>query len=92
MTYERREEIFSKEVITLTEMEELLCLSKSAASLKMKEIKRKVGDRLGIIGRIHIQDYIDWLELEKDAHLDRYRKPMAAEPILGGNSLKIINL
>ena len=92
MTYERREEIFSKEVITLSEMEELLSLSKSAASLKMKEMKRKVGDRLGIIGRIHIQDYIDWLELEKDAHLDRYKKPMSEEAVVKKANPVVINL
>lgn len=92
MTYERREEIFSKEAISLEDMMELLGVCKTTACIKIKDIKRKVGDRLGITGKLHVQDYIDWLELEKDAHLDRYRKPMEAEPILSGNAPRIINL
>lgn len=63
MTYERREEIFSKDVITLDEMAELLAVSKSAACVKIKEMKFKVGDRLGLSGRIHVQDYLDFCKI-----------------------------
>lgn len=92
MTYERREEIFSKEAISLDDMMELLGVCKTTACIKIKDIKRKVGDRLGITGKLHVQDYIDWLELEKDAHLDRYRKPTEHEAILGTKTVKVINL
>lgn len=75
MNYKRREEIFSKEVITLDEMAELLSCDKSTACVKIKDMKRKVGDRLGISGRIHIQDYLNWLNLDKDVCKDRYIRP-----------------
>ncbi len=70
MTYQRREEIFSKEAISTPEMAELLGVSLSEASVKIGNMKRKVGDRLGIKGRIHIQDY---LEACRITELERYR-------------------
>lgn len=75
MTYERREEIFSKEVITLQDFCELYSLSKGAASVKMREIKRKVGDRLGIQGRLHIEDYLAWVNMSS-ATPERYQRPI----------------
>ena len=72
MTYEDREKIFSKEVITLNEFAELFSCSLSEASIKMNDIKRRVGDRAGIKGKIHIQDYLDCYKLND---LERYKKP-----------------
>ena len=83
MTYERREEIFSKEVITLSEMEELLSLSKPASSSKMTEMKRQVGDRLGINGRIHVEDYFAWLRRNgTEVMEERYFRPKDEPPIV----------
>ena len=59
MTYAEREAIFSKEYI-------------STASTFLQTIKRRVGDRLGIRGKIHIQDYLDFFNL--DGSSQRYSK------------------
>lgn len=72
MTYEEREQIFSKEVITIQEFAKLFSCSLSEASVKMNDIKRRVGDRCGIKGKIHVQDYIDCYKLND---LERYKKP-----------------
>ena len=69
MTYVRREEIFSKDYITTQELQELLGFTdKSAASKKMMEIKRVVGDRLGIKGRLHTEDYIEFFNIKTDRY------------------------
>ena len=73
MTYAEREEIFSKDVITTNDLMKLLNVQKSAASVKMQEIKRVAGDRLGIQGRVHIEDYLEYFKI-KD--LTRYRKQL----------------
>lgn len=79
MTYARREEIFSKDYITTNELQELLGFKNiSGASCKMTEMKRKIGDRLGVKGRIHTEDYLLYFGIETD----RYVKPAedAEEP------------
>ncbi len=75
MNYARREEIFAKEVLTCRDIGELFDCSEAAASLRIKEIKIQVGDRLGMQGRLHIQDYLNWLQLDKDCCRDRYVRP-----------------
>lgn len=70
MTYARREEILSKDVITTDELQELLALSNlPQASSKMSEIKRKVGDRLGVKGKIHIEDYLEYFNIKTDRYV-----------------------
>ena len=70
MTYARREEILSKDVITTDELQELLGLSNlPQASSKMSEIKRKVGDRLGVKGKIHIEDYLEYFNIKTDRYV-----------------------
>lgn len=64
MTYAKREEIFSKEYITTRELADLLGVDISTASTKLKAIKLKTGDRLGIKGKIHVQDYLDYYGLD----------------------------
>ena len=84
MTYEQREQIFSKEAINLDDMMALLGVCRSEASIKIKQMKRQLGkDRLGTQGKIHVQDYIAWLKLEKDTYLDRYRKPIETDVLSG---------
>lgn len=73
MTYLRREEIFSKDYITTKELQELLGIKNiSTASRKIMEIKRVVGDRLGVKGKIHTEDYFDFFNVKTD----RYTKPI----------------
>ncbi len=78
MTYEEREKIFSKEVITLNEFAALFSCSLSEASIKMNDIKRRVGDRAGVRGKLHIQDYLDCYKL---TGLERYQKTENNEEI-----------
>lgn len=68
MTEKRRREIFSQEVITTGDIAEMFGVCPSTASQKMQEIKRH-GDRLGIKGKIHIEDYINWVH---PADIGRY--------------------
>ena len=75
MTYQEREAIFSKEAISLDDMVALMGVSKGCASVKMSEMKRVVGDRLGIQGKIHVQDYLDYFKIKGEA-LARYNKPV----------------
>lgn len=71
MTYAMREEIFSKECLSVKDLEELLGVSYQEAAKTIRNIKRKT-DRLGIQGKIHIQDYLDYLKVP----MDRYVKPL----------------
>lgn len=72
MTYARREEIFSKDYITVHELQELLGFANlPSASKKMNDIKKTVGDRLGIKGKMHTEDYLEFYGIKTD----RYKKP-----------------
>ena len=74
MTYIRREEIFSKDYISTRELQELLGYKNlSDASQKIQEIKRKVGDRLGVKGKIHTEDYFKFFGINSS---ERYKKPI----------------
>lgn len=54
MDYKRREEIFAKDYITTKELQELLGFKcQSQASQMIMKIKRVVGDKLGVKGKIH---------------------------------------
>jgi hypothetical protein len=70
MTYARREEIFSKEYLSIKDMQELLGMKYQDAAKTMRDIKRRT-DRLGIRGKIHVQDYLDYFKIPPD----RYVKP-----------------
>lgn len=63
MTYAEREEIFSKDYITTRELADLLGIAYTKASTLLQQIKRVTGDRLGIKGKLHVQDYSDHYHL-----------------------------
>lgn len=76
MTYTEREQIFSKEVLSLDDVMKLFDISKSAACTKVQDIKRQLGkDRIKIQGKLHILDYLEYLKIEDEKLLDRYKKP-----------------
>lgn len=83
MTYQRREQILSKESIHYTELAELFGIENSTACSKMQEIKRVVGDRLNIQGRLHIQDYLDWVALNGSICTERYKIPQETVTLEG---------
>ena len=74
MNYAMREEIFSKEYLSVKDVQELLGLSYNDAALTIRNIKR-ITDRLNIRGKIHVQDYLDYFQIPPD----RYVKPIEAE-------------
>lgn len=63
MTYEQREAIFSKEVMTIRDVQELMGQSYQQAAALIRQIKRK-NDRLGVQGMLHVQDYLDYFGLD----------------------------
>ena len=76
MTYARREEIFSKEYLSISDLMELLDLKYQGAAELMRDIKRRLefngqGVRLNIQGKIHTQDYLDYFNITS---LERYSK------------------
>lgn len=70
MTFKRREEIISKEVIRTSELAELMDCDKSTASDLITEIKEWFkeygnGPRVTTKGKIHIQDYLDYYNISR---------------------------
>lgn len=63
MTNEEREAIFSKEVLTTKDVMKLYGYCQTSASAYIKRIKRVVGDRLGLAGRIYTRDYQRYIEM-----------------------------
>lgn len=80
MTYKRREEILSKEVITTAEFAELFGISYKEASLQISAIKRRLDcdgrmPRITTCGKLHVQDYFDVFRIP----VDRYSKRIESE-------------
>lgn len=66
MTYARREEIFSKDIITIPELQELLALpSYQEAAKIMRNIKRRF-NRFPQQGKLHVEDYKAYFEISED--------------------------
>lgn len=85
MTYAKREEIFSKDYLTIEDVKELLGLEYQGAAKLIRDIKRELemnpkykgqGVRLDIQGKLHVQDYLDYFQIKS---FERYSKPMAEE-------------
>ncbi len=72
MTYAEREEIFSKDYLSIADIQALLGLSYQDAAKTIRNIKRKT-DRLGLRGKIHVQDYLDYFALSTE----RYVRPVS---------------
>lgn len=62
MTYARREEIFSKETMSIKEFGEIMNLSYQMAARLIREIKRK-SSRPQIEGILLIEDYFDYYNI-----------------------------
>lgn len=68
MTYEERERIFSKEIITISEFMEMFSVDISTASKMMGDIRRSIEFsgkelRLKKQGQLHVQDFFDYYRL-----------------------------
>lgn len=62
MTFEQRKDIFAKEVLTIKDFEQLFELSYDASAKLLRQIKIKF-DRLGIEGRLHVEDYFEYFNI-----------------------------
>lgn len=78
MTYEEREAIFSKEALNNEDIQNLFGVCRTEATNIMMRIKRKTGDRLGIKGRLHIEDYLKHFGIEANRYVKKH--PDEAEP------------
>lgn len=85
MTYAKREEIFSKDYLTIEDLQELLGLQYQGAAELIRTIKRELnmnpkykgqGIRLDTRGKLHTQDYLDYFQIKS---FERYSKPMENE-------------
>lgn len=68
MTYEEREAIFSKEALSVADVQVLFGVCKSEATNIMNTIRRQTGDRLKIQGKIHIEDYLKHFGIEANRY------------------------
>ena len=62
MSFAEREKIFSKDYLTIKDLQQLLGLTYQVAARKMREIKFKF-DRLGIQGKLHTEDYFEYYNI-----------------------------
>lgn len=77
MTYARREEIFSKDIITIPELQELLDTNYQDAAKIMRDIKRRY-DRYPHQGKLHVEDYKAYFEISDE-------NPRYFKTLEGGN-------
>jgi hypothetical protein len=68
MTYSRREEIFSKDYISIADIQDLLGMGYDDAAKLIRDIKRKMQFagkelRLDVQGKLHVQDYLDYFRI-----------------------------
>lgn len=62
MLYIEREKIFSKDYLTIEDLQSLLGMPYQTAARVMRQIKFKC-DRLQIQGRIHVEDYFEYFNI-----------------------------
>ena len=62
MSYSEREQIFSKDYLTIQDLQQLLGLTYQVAARVMRQIKFKF-DRLGIQGKLHTEDYFEYYNI-----------------------------
>lgn len=62
MSYLEREQIFSKDYLTIQDLQQLLGLTYQVAARVMRQIKFKF-DRLGIQGKLHTEDYFEYYNI-----------------------------
>lgn len=71
MTYEEREAIFSKEALSVADVQALFGVCKSEATNIMNAIRRQTGDRLKVQGKIHIEDYLKHFGIKANRYIQK---------------------
>jgi len=82
VTYQEREEIFSKEALHISDVAALIGCSNDKAAVLIREWKFKIklagkSLRLNLDGKIHVMDYFDVMNINGEDPGERYfrRKP-----------------
>ena len=93
MDYQQREEIFSKEALHISDVQKLFGCAQSTASNLIQGWKRKIQFsgkelRLNIEGRIHIMDYFDVMNINKEDPGERYFRKKPQEKSAGERYLE----
>lgn len=88
MTYQEREEIFSKEMLHISDVQKLFDCAKSTASTLIQAWKRKLKFsgkelRLDLEGKIHIMDYFDVMNINGEDPGERYFRKKTQEKSAG---------
>lgn len=73
MTYAEREQIFAKEILSADDIALLFDCDKGAAYKTIRKIRAGSADRLGVEGKCHVQDYMEFFKLPI---FDRYGKKL----------------
>lgn len=71
MTWTEREKIFSKEVLTVDDIMALYECDKQKAYAIIRKIRHGSADRLGEVGKCHVEDYIECFKIPR---VDRYAR------------------
>ncbi len=65
MTYDQREQILSKDVLSVSDVAILMGVTNKKASEIMCNIKMSISPRITARGKLHTQDYLDFYKLER---------------------------
>jgi hypothetical protein len=74
MTMQERQEIFAKEYLSIKDMEALFGVTYPQASKMITDIKKRLTVglkkelRLNVQGKLHVQDYLDYLGVSSDRY------------------------
>lgn len=74
MTMQERQEIFAKEYLSIKDMEALFGVTYPQASKMITDIKKRLTVglkkelRLNMQGKLHVQDYLDYLGVSSDRY------------------------
>lgn len=63
MSFEEREKIFSKDYLSIKDLQALLGLTYQCAAKLIRQIKFK-HDRLHIQGKLHVEDYFEYFKIK----------------------------
>jgi hypothetical protein len=75
VTYEEREQMFAKDYLSIEDIQKLLGMPYQKAADQIRTIKRKFtfngkGVRLNIQGKIHVEDYLDYFNIDRRERYD----------------------
>lgn len=87
MTYTRREEILSKDILTIADVQELNEMSYWSAAELIRDIKR-TACRVDKAGKVATQDYLDYFQLPRQTEPEEPRNPQLQQVLRIKNYIK----